>query len=852
MAVEVQIVSTLDNDQTIAGFVETEQAAAKTATSIEGASEATLSFQQKLRGLKKEQDQLTLDERIAAVKDVFDGAAPSVDKLTAEIKEYQSIALAAGRTTPIGREFLEKAAAAKDQITDLQNETKRLSDDNRNLAAAIQGIGVGVSAFAGVAAGAALFGDRNEELQKLLIKVTAAQTLLNSVQQIQVALQKESALRLAISNRAQTANAIIAKGQAAATGLLSAATAAYSVVVGGTTGVLKVFRIALASTGIGAIVIGIGLLIANFDTISEAVVGAVKQFFNLRNVLLLLLGPIGLLIIAYETFFGATEDQRTAEERLAEQRKQASLALAQQTQQRIDDIKREQKAFVDAKENENEALETQIKIRENNGDASDEQRLTILENNKAIVESELDAVQQIIDAKILQFETEAKLRGQTEEELAALLKAQGVDVEQLRADADELVSDLQLQVELSESEITKFKREENEKRTNNAKKAADEQKKIDEALLKRRIAAIAQLDALEIKAIVDQQEREEAALQFSFEQRIANLNEAIPEEQALILALEQQFLTDLQKLRDKFAEEEKAKAFQDAQELDDLRIQILEGRRVSELEQFTVDREVATLRFQEDLENLRFELETKEITEEEFRLREELLRQEHQNTLTEIEEEGSQARIDAALEEADKKIGQVQHFADSAAQINSLANQIQDNLLKEGEELSLKQQKRRFQRDKAFNIASALINGASAVVKGIATFGPPPSPLGIAAIASAGIITALQVAAIASQKLNPSGGGGGGGATAGGGAGGFTPTAATGGGTTPNIPTTPTGGTNESGEEIFNQGGQQNTTPQTIQAFVIPGKLTTAQEAAVLIEEQSTLYSHRRQRERKY
>ena len=126
MAVEVQIVSTLDNDQTIQGFVETEQAASKTADSIGKASDETLSFQQKLRNLKKEQDGLTLDQRIKAVKDVFDGAAPSVDKLTAEIKEYQGIALAAGRESPVGREFLEKAAKAKDQLVDLQNETKRL------------------------------------------------------------------------------------------------------------------------------------------------------------------------------------------------------------------------------------------------------------------------------------------------------------------------------------------------------------------------------------------------------------------------------------------------------------------------------------------------------------------------------------------------------------------------------------------------------------------------------------------------------------------------------------------------------------------------------------------------------
>ena len=40
---------------------------------------------------------------------------------------------------------------------------------------------------------------------------------------------------------------------------------------------MKIFRLALASTGIGLIIIGIGLLIANFDKVSAAV----KSFGNM-------------------------------------------------------------------------------------------------------------------------------------------------------------------------------------------------------------------------------------------------------------------------------------------------------------------------------------------------------------------------------------------------------------------------------------------------------------------------------------------------------------------------------------------------------------------------------------------
>ena len=60
--------------------------------------------------------------------------------------------------------------------------------------------------------------------------------------------------------------------------------------------------------------------------------------------------------------------------------------------------------------------------------------------------------------------------------------------------------------------------------------------------------------------------------------------------------------------------------------------------------------------------------------------------------------------------------------------------------------------KKQFERDKILRIGQAAIDTASAIVKGMAQFGPPPSPAGIAAIASAAIIGATQIAAIAATK----------------------------------------------------------------------------------------------------
>jgi hypothetical protein len=97
----------------------------------------------------------------------------------------------------------------------------------------------------------------------------------------------------------------------------------------------------------------------------------------------------------------------------------------------------------------------------------------------------------------------------------------------------------------------------------------------------------------------------------------------------------------------------------------------------------------------------------------------------------------------------------------------------------EAEEKIKKQQ---FMRDKAIKLGQVAIDTASAIVKAIAQFGPPPSPAGIAGIASAGVIGVTQALAIANQQYKAGSApsapnfstGGGGGSMAGAGASSFT------------------------------------------------------------------------------
>jgi hypothetical protein len=123
-------------------------------------------------------------------------------------------------------------------------------------------------------------------------------------------------------------------------------------------------------------------------------------------------------------------------------------------------------------------------------------------------------------------------------------------------------------------------------------------------------------------------------------------------------------------------------------------------------------------------------------------------------------------------------------------------------------------------------------------MQAIAQFGPPPSPLGIAGIVSAGILTAAQVAAIAAQQYQPEGGGGGGGAlslpdtsasipeaTAGAGAGGFTTF-------NPDLVNVPTMGT-RGGSGV---GGTGN----GLRVYVLESDITNSQKRVKTTVEQAT------------
>ena len=127
-----------------------------------------------------------------------------------------------------------------------------------------------------------------------LTKLQAAQAALASIQQLKVSLDKNGVIIQKLRLVQSKAEVISLKAQAVAQKLLGKAT-------GGTTKATKLFGKALVATGIGAIAVAIGLLIANWDKLTNAVQNNTEGFKKFKKVIMVLAPPLGLLIKGIET-----------------------------------------------------------------------------------------------------------------------------------------------------------------------------------------------------------------------------------------------------------------------------------------------------------------------------------------------------------------------------------------------------------------------------------------------------------------------------------------------------------------------------------------------------------------------
>jgi hypothetical protein len=134
----------------------------------------------------------SLEKQMSDINTKVESGTLDVRQLTMVIKEYQTVALNAGANSPVGQEAIKKAGELRDKLGDLNTQINHVANDGKNMQTALQ-VGQGIAAGYAVAQGAmALFGSENKELQKTLIKLQAAQAVLNGLEQIRIVLNKDS------------------------------------------------------------------------------------------------------------------------------------------------------------------------------------------------------------------------------------------------------------------------------------------------------------------------------------------------------------------------------------------------------------------------------------------------------------------------------------------------------------------------------------------------------------------------------------------------------------------------------------------------------------------------------------
>lgn len=126
-----------------------------------------------------------------------------------------------------------EAAKLEDKIGDVNQQIRTLASDTFAFDAVVDGVRGMTAAFSFAQGASALLGSENEDLQKTLVKLNALMLVSTSLQELANQLTGQGAAKLAV---------------------ISAAQKVYTFAVGSTTGALRLFRLALLATGIGAII----------------------------------------------------------------------------------------------------------------------------------------------------------------------------------------------------------------------------------------------------------------------------------------------------------------------------------------------------------------------------------------------------------------------------------------------------------------------------------------------------------------------------------------------------------------------------------------------------------------------
>jgi hypothetical protein len=546
-----------------------------------------------------------VEQQFGKIETQVDETGEAIAGMTKKIELYKSAALQAGAETPIGKEAIARAAELQGEL-DKVNELVTRNNTDFDTFRSVVGISqTAINSYGAFQAVSAIVGVENEKLLETMVKLQAAQQLLNSLEGARASLLQK--------------NAVLTKG-------LAAVQRAYGLAVGTSTGALKLFRLALIATGIGALVVLIGTLIANWKEFVAWIERTIERFEWLQPVVDAFVKQIELVKAGLQAL-GIVDDEQTA-------RAKANAEA------RIQNAKDEEAAI-------NSKFDFEIQKAQAAGKETFE-----LEKQKR------DALIERIRAEAKAITALAKLNGEVTEEQKERAKELMDEFKRLKE--AQVIANIQQEKKLTDE----YKKEVDNRAKAGEKAAQEEQKRMDEEIA-RQDAQFELMEDLRLSA----QEKEIRDLVKSYDEKFA-LAEGNAELEKELMVKQAEEIAEIEQT---YADEKLAREADNAMRMRDLRLE-LKSLNAGELDEnaspeearafYEARREVEEENFNNQLEDLAIRGEAENLSQEEINLQKEIIEKNKANSIKKIqsdelafEEKINKAKVESTLAVTQSTIG---------------------------------------------------------------------------------------------------------------------------------------------------------------------------------------------------
>lgn len=638
------------------------------------------------------------------------GSNKGVGNLKQQLREAtndaQRLAEKFGATSNEAVKAAQRAAILREEIADVRQTINALNPEAKFNA--IVSVGQGIAGGFAAAQGAmALFGAESENVQKALLKVQAAMAISQGLNEINGLRDGFNNLSIVIKN-----STIYTKAAAIVQGT-------YNFVVGASTTAMKLFRLALVSTGIGAFVVALGTLVAYWGDLTKYVKENTEQVKKWGAIFYGIISPpLGMVMLLWKGFVTLGE----------------KIEFVGNITDAISD------KFSYFKDKIVELLE-QVGLLNTAEEDAAETRMEASKQKEFQIKREIEL---------------AKAQGASAQELAALevklarekllaydqyIKARISSGRTLTDDEKEQLSQLGHELKLAKLAEQKVIEDANKKQLDENRKKWEAKKKQDEENKKREEDLQRELQDLTIANIKDERERELKELQISFERKIAAIKGNSETEIAIRTQLAEQQRTQEGILRDRYLQEDLQKEVEELQLKFENKNAELEAQKIT---QEIADQETALIEAEQAL--LKF---NKEQADEALSREQKLLsKANYEKALSDIEKRESEKRLANA-----KKIEEAKYSVANST-IKGLGSLT---------EIFIKNGKKQEAASKALAVAQLAIDTAKAISSTIAnatqaaSAGGPAAPFLAAGYIASGIATVLANVSQAKKLLGGSG-----------------------------------------------------------------------------------------------